>query len=286
MTNRIFKFSPVNVFTLQNLARGELCCNHYGTFNDPFECWCVERCDFPDPVREPERFLAVISAWGFGPGRTEEALEFYKDYIDSLEGSQPSVEAAINSARISCFSRQVENLLMWSHYADGMRGFCIEFDAIEILGKHRRNARIIDVTYQSTPAVVDTSVYAVAYDQIEYHEDAMDDPSTTDEWRVDYQEAIDQARGLLRELYAKMLATKPLDWHYEQESRLIFHSECEETVREFHCYPASSIKSIVIGERMPDAHRRSIASILASRGLAVPLLTARRDRNSYRVIVA
>lgn len=34
----------------------------------------------------------------------------------------------INSKGVSCFSEKVNDLLMWSYYADGHRGFCLEFD--------------------------------------------------------------------------------------------------------------------------------------------------------------
>jgi hypothetical protein len=29
---------------------------------------------------------------------------------------------------VACFSAAADNLLLWAHYADGHRGFCLEFD--------------------------------------------------------------------------------------------------------------------------------------------------------------
>jgi hypothetical protein len=34
-----------------------------------------------------------------------------------------------NSRGVACLSEQPDNLLMWAHYADMHRGFCLEFDA-------------------------------------------------------------------------------------------------------------------------------------------------------------
>ena len=33
-----------------------------------------------------------------------------------------------NQQGVACFSEDVDNILMWAHYADGHRGFCLEFD--------------------------------------------------------------------------------------------------------------------------------------------------------------
>jgi Protein of unknown function (DUF2971) len=33
-----------------------------------------------------------------------------------------------NAIGICCFSETYDNILMWAHYADGHRGFCLEFD--------------------------------------------------------------------------------------------------------------------------------------------------------------
>jgi len=40
---------------------------------------------------------------------------------------------------VSCFSEKVDSLLMWSHYADHCKGFCLEFDtATEAFEKIRK----------------------------------------------------------------------------------------------------------------------------------------------------
>lgn len=47
------------------------------------------------------------------------------------KGFRKSVEAIAAKMQhqgIACFSAKVDDLLMWSHYADGHRGFCLEFE--------------------------------------------------------------------------------------------------------------------------------------------------------------
>jgi Protein of unknown function (DUF2971) len=39
------------------------------------------------------------------------------------------LQAFVNKLGICCFSEIRDSLLMWSHYSDGHRGFCLEFEA-------------------------------------------------------------------------------------------------------------------------------------------------------------
>lgn len=44
-------------------------------------------------------------------------------------GLKGAIELGLSEVRgVSCFSEKVDDLLMWGHYAEGHRGFCLEFD--------------------------------------------------------------------------------------------------------------------------------------------------------------
>ncbi|ROT94445.1 DUF2971 domain-containing protein [Histidinibacterium lentulum] len=49
-------------------------------------------------------------------------------YFNECKDYQPPFQEMRDGVRIACFGSQRDNLLMWSHYADGLRGFCIVFD--------------------------------------------------------------------------------------------------------------------------------------------------------------
>src|SRR3546814_2287171 len=66
--------------------------------------------------------------------------------------------------RISCFSSEADNLLMWSHYGDGLRGFCIAFDE-EAITRGDTTGYVLDVAYLDAPPHVDSFIYGVAWDQ-------------------------------------------------------------------------------------------------------------------------
>jgi hypothetical protein len=129
MNKSVYKFCSFNSYSLNNIKSNQLYCSNYETFNDPFECWCIEQTGIPDPEKESDRFFNVIKAWGFPDTDKESALEHYYDYMEEFNHTHsPKVRYFIDSALIACFCSNFDNLLMWSHYADGLRGFCIEFD--------------------------------------------------------------------------------------------------------------------------------------------------------------
>ena len=56
---------------------------------------------------------------------------------------------------------------MWSHYAGGLRGFCIEFNEEEIF-EEDSSTFLVDVIYSNKPPIIDSLEYAVIQDQYEY----------------------------------------------------------------------------------------------------------------------
>lgn len=134
----MFKYAKVDEHTLDNLRKRQLYCRHYQDFNDPFECWVEERSDVPDVLVQTERFNAVVKAWGYDVDPSSETdMAMYREYVASLvDYPWSKYQLTLESARIACFCRRADNLLMWAHYADGMRGLCVEFDREAIRAGH------------------------------------------------------------------------------------------------------------------------------------------------------
>lgn len=86
-------------------------------------------------AERPEHDLREVREWleSHTQGRAEEfARELRDQYHGSLEGY-----------RICSFSDNVTHPLLWSHYSDSHRGFCLEFDASTDIFGHA-----MKVTYQ------------------------------------------------------------------------------------------------------------------------------------------
>jgi hypothetical protein len=289
----MFKLLKFDKYALENLEKGQIWCNYYDVFNDPFECWCTEKTGIPDPDKEKERYDSIVKAWGYDPGPNN--LEEYFEYCSEFDNPYSMrVSYYIESARISCFCKIPDNLLMWSHYADGLRGFCLEFDKKILLQPDSLDANVFDVFYAKQPPLVDTMLYEVAKDQVWYHEMAIGEEKSKiqhitghvpDKLLPEYHEALKDARQLLFDLYFKVLCYKPREWQYEEEVRLIYHTDTENKSGHPFKYPKSAIKSIIIGEKADKENINKMMSIINKMDLKVPLKRAKRVKGDYKIII-
>ena len=87
-----------------------------------------------------------------------------------------------DDTRICCFSKNCDNLLMWSHYANKHTGMCLEFD-------------ITKDTMETTK-----SLFQVRYTNV--------------------NQSVNYIRNAEEYLF-RLLVTKSLDWAYEQEFRAV-----------------------------------------------------------------
>ncbi|AZQ42789.1 DUF2971 domain-containing protein [Nonlabens ponticola] len=88
---------------------------------------------------------------------------------------------------ISCFSKNSDNLLMWSYYADGHKGICLEFDSTVL-----PFSKTIEVTYRSEiPNIISDLFFSKESD--------------------------------LQSLM-KLATHKSIEWSHEEELRLLHHN--------------------------------------------------------------
>jgi hypothetical protein len=288
----MYKYCTFDKYSLDNLRAKQLWCNHYEAFNDPFECWGIEKTGIPDPAKEWDRFDLIAKTWGFVSGHDVTKEDLFEYCSEFVHQHSMRVSHYVESARITCFSQRSDNLLMWSHYANGFRGFCIEFDKNKLLDNVHKYAEVHEVEYSEAPQVVDTMVYEVAKDQVWYNEIAIEETETqikylnkteAKEWIPQNQTALKEAQELLYQLYRKMLCYKPLNWKYEEETRLILHSDLDDRVGEPYPYCKEAIKAIIIGEKASDSNVQNITAALELLGLDVPIKKAIRCKDKYEV---
>lgn len=288
----LFKYCPVNPYSLANLESNQLFLNNHLSFNDPFECMCDVLYGFPKLEERSERLTRILNAWGFSGPDEDLVVELYGEYSEYLEEAEPFIGYFIENARIGCFSSRDNNLLMWAHYADGLRGFCIEFDRDLIIAEDA-DARVYQVLYAEAPSVIDASLMAVLYDQRDYNNDAYFDISTRAKYEGRdasgelsmYDDGFKEASDRLREIYQKMLATKPLSWSYEEEWRIIDFAKRTNLSGVLMEYPVEAIKSVVIGEKMPPENVEAVKALVKKKNNSILLKKAVRVAGSFEIVV-
>ncbi len=135
-SSKLYKYQPYNTQTLDNLKNRRIWFSKPSKFNDPFDCaihfevslhtaedWEVLYKKYADEVTEKEKFEAKYLTNG-------DVNKAFKDeaIIGLKKAFNERVEIMRNQRGVACFSEVVDNILMWAHYADGHRGFCLEFD--------------------------------------------------------------------------------------------------------------------------------------------------------------
>ncbi|ROH85616.1 DUF2971 domain-containing protein [Stagnimonas aquatica] len=144
-------------------------------FNDPFDCHLSEA---QHSLDDANKFREHILE-----GRPD------RDFLMSQPVSIERLEAALEGSKqlklsrlgILCLSRNYNNILMWSHYADYHKGLVIEFDLEK------------DLDFFVTPIKIK---YVEGYEPTNYF--------------INQKEAID-----------KIISTKSLHWSYEEEIRIL-----------------------------------------------------------------
>lgn len=117
---------------------------------------------------------------------------------------------------IACFSEKNDSSLMWGHYANGHRGFCLEYDFKSILKPC--NGGCTDVR-ECNNFMITPTIAPVIYSKTRFD-------ATSHLFTIMQAEMISKTgipMGLVYEdtlLISKCLLTKSSDWAYEKEWRL------------------------------------------------------------------
>jgi hypothetical protein len=130
---KLYKYQPYNVQTLDNLKNRRLWFSKASRFNDPFDCsipfslgeisaddydtlYALFRSAAPDKKKADSKYLSK--------GKPNDLLK--KEVAEGVRKASTVVEA--HQRGVACFAERLDDILMWSHYGDGHRGFCLEFD--------------------------------------------------------------------------------------------------------------------------------------------------------------
>jgi len=109
--------------------------------------------------------------------------------------------------------------------------------------------------------------------------------TSSDPWISEYADWAEESRGRRRDLYSKLFAVKPVEWSYEHEYRLIFGVDIDGPPNAFFRYPMEAVKSVIIGEKMPQDHRERLAKELAPLHLDIRSGIAKRQSNEFKVSI-
>ena len=173
----------------------------------------------------------------------------------------PDIEATRSKARISCFSKRNDSILMWSHYANSHKGVCLEFE------ENREFFReVIYSTKRPKLSLYDATARALAFDYIGE--------------KLTYQDK-EFADKMLKPLY-----TKSTDWSYEKEIRCIL-SDTEPNTLGYsfdgkNNYIKMNITKIYIGSKAEHNDLKEL--IILAKERKIPIVYMKEAKDEYLIV--
>jgi hypothetical protein len=264
MSESVFKFFPYNLHDLDALANNYLWFSSYQDFNDPFEDVFIDNAlnvdiegnDITNIIQnqysknkaiqffkkihsdQPSYKVEKVILDLFLEGKLEQ--EYIKLMSKTLQYTQNKFREHTKEMRVCCFAQDrsdklaIENKLMWSHYGNGLRGFCVEYD----------REKFIEGIYKNLNE-------KVAYTSIEYTELKKYNIEELLLNSVDNENVSGDNIGI-----GNLVTMKSLEWKYENEFRLMVKNKSLVSI------PSESIRSIIFGEKMDKFKKQTLLSVI------------------------
>ena len=197
-------------------------------------------------------------------GKSPQFEAVRENYRKTIEQSTPALTEAIKKIRtiinekyyITCFSTGYDNALMWAHYTNKHKGFCIEYN----LDKTK------DLTFMINlyPVIYSTNRASVPLSLFDLSDMTNIRLSTSNESTAD--------------MLCAML-TKSDVWKYENEWRLILYDEIKELIE---CkYEIDCIDKIILGCKIEEKYENEIMGICKEKGFHLSKM--KLDDNAYQL---
>lgn len=233
----LFQYRGCSQLCVDGLARGSILFKAPMKFNDPFDSMVYWRKEPVDSFFGDENYGSVLAKL-------------------CLWDAECIALSLSNCLRISCFSEIYSSPIMWAHYADDCKGFCVGYEM------HPDFAEIIDIGEGLDAKKCERSIFPVIYS------DRRVDATHAMIQEIKYMVAVE--RGALGEIDLthydklesyKMSLFKSSDWAYEREWRVVLRG-FGGTDRRDWLLPSENITRVIFGPKMSAMDMMNISKAL------------------------
>jgi hypothetical protein len=280
----IYRYRVVNKYSLKDLQKDTIWVSTPRNFNDPYDCshyadysnlsrkLFKKNMDtlpyidviknrigaqmFEDIQTSDDPYTALMSHIDelFAKEHPDKAEEF-KSFSKKIEKKSFddliafSSELIKDSFRVCSFTTCKDSILMWSHYANFHRGFCVAYDITEYPYGDYRSRFLYPIIYS----------------------DKMADTTELMEFSIDNEN--------FNNLYYSLSAlVKSKEWSYEKEWRIVFANGI---FREDRSYPMNKPKAIYLGTKISAEHQKMLVDIAIKKG--IDIYKMQMDPNLFRI---
>ncbi|WMN86249.1 DUF2971 domain-containing protein [Vibrio parahaemolyticus] len=260
----LYKYRAVNEYSLKNLEEDSIWLSDPRNFNDPYDC-SFKKTDELDPY-DPRVVIDMALSSGIITSEDHDSIdailssdnptttlmelsypdrpEYAKTIGDALSATIKEHGLGIISElsenmkqafKVCCFSENPTSILMWSHYADYHKGFCIAYDFGE-LGNEDLRTRML------YPAIYSNNMF-------------------------DASGIFSKNKTVNNILYINQAALiKSREWEYEKEWRLVFSNGI---LNEEMGYLVPKAKYVILGSKIAKEDADKIMEICDRKGIEV-----------------
>lgn len=221
----LFQYRGCSQACVAGLSQGSILFKVPMKFNDPFDSMMCWRKDLVDRYFDDEKYGSVLAKL-------------------CLWDAECVALSLSNCFRVSCFSEIYSSPIMWAHYADDCRGFCVGYEM------HPVFAEIIDIGAGRESKRCEESIFPVIYSNRRV------DATQAMIREIEYVVAVE--RGALGEVDLahydqlesyKVSLFKSKDWAYEREWRVVLRG-FDGTDRCDWLLPSENITRVIFGPKM------------------------------------
>lgn len=241
----------------------EFYCSLPQDINDPFDSKCIfDNCGSESDFRMHYAICLNKQQPGLSEAEKQQKIDAFikskkwqdNQFRDDLfKNFSDKTSELFSKMGMVCFSKCKDNILMWSHYADGHRGFCLEFD--RLLLQEKCNALVEDIKYKL--------------------------PTFTD-----FMKNINE----INYIPSKILLSKSGHWEYEQEVRMIIFLGSDMQVLglrgRFMSFPPEALTGVIFGCLMTDEDKTTIRNMLSNKIKTTRFYEAKKINNTYELDIS
>lgn len=156
--------------------------------------------------------------------------------------------------KVSCFTSTPYSILMWAHYANSHKGFCVEYEIPDYCQEH---AKLLDCLYPVIYSSRRKSVLEYCIRELDTDSSSMD---------------------TLWQIHKYGLLSKDIVWQYQNEWRLISYDKALSSDETYNC-KFFKISKVYLGNKMPAEDRRIIIDLCKK--LGIPYVGVKIELSQY-----
>lgn len=185
--------------------------------------------------------------------------------------------------KIACFSTTYNSTLMWEHYADGHKGFVVEYDMNEIIEKctmncnkeSLKNCNKLGLNYLLAPVMYREKSYdGTDYLIQEIMYNILSSIFISEEIKYFNNDTL---------FYLKLILNKSKEWEYEKEWRLIANFQLETEQLTPECILKCKPKKVFLGAKMDKINREKIIEICNGKNIEYEEMQINYLSNDYSI---